>query len=66
MRLSDNTWSTRYNIPKLDRYSDNSNDWTLIRLNFTVEIYGININFDQIGTPHADWCFSNITRIHSV
>ena len=24
--LEDNTWSTRYNIPKNDRYSDTSTD----------------------------------------
>ena len=24
----DSTWSTRYNIPKNDRYSDTSTDWT--------------------------------------
>ena len=28
--LEDNTWSTRYNIPKNDRYSDSSTDWTKI------------------------------------
>ena len=28
--LEDNTWSTRYNIPKNDRYSDTSTDWTLV------------------------------------
>ena len=27
--LEDNAWSTRYNIPKNDRYSDTSLDWTL-------------------------------------
>ena len=32
----DNTWSFRYNIPKDDRYSDTSTDWTLVNLNFTV------------------------------
>ena len=26
----DNTWSTRYNIPKNDRYSDSSTDWTFV------------------------------------
>ena len=39
--LGDNTWSTRYNIPKNGRYSDTSTDWTLVNLNFTVENYGI-------------------------
>ena len=33
--LEDNTWSTRYNIPKNDRYSDTSTDWTKLGLNFT-------------------------------
>ena len=33
--LEDNTWSTRYKIPKNDRYSDTSTEWTLLNLNFT-------------------------------
>ena len=64
--LEDNTWSTRYNIPKNDRYSDSSTQWTLINLNFTVENYGIRLVYDQIDTPHADMCFSNTTLTHSV
>ena len=64
--LEDNTWSTRYNIPKNDRYSATSTDWTLVSLNFTVENYGIKLIFDQIDTGHADMCFSNITVTHSV
>ena len=64
--LGDNTWSTRYNIPKNDRYSDSSTQWTLVNLNFTIENYGIRLIYDQIDTPHADMCFSNITIIHSV
>ena len=64
--LEDNTWSTRYNIPKNDRYSDSSTQWTLINLNFTIENDGIKLIYDQIDTPHADMCFSNITITHSV
>ena len=64
--LEDNTWSTRYNIPKNDRYSISSTQWTLVNLNFTIENYGIRIIYDQIDTPHADMCFSNITITHSV
>ena len=30
--LEDNTWSTRYNIPKNDRTSDTSTEWTLVNL----------------------------------
>ena len=41
----DNTWSTRYNIPKNDRYSETSTDWTLVSLIFTVEKCGIELFF---------------------
>ena len=64
--LDDNTWSTRYNIPKNHRYSDSSTDWILVNLNFTVENYGIKLIYDQTDTAHADMCFSNITITHSV
>ena len=64
--LEDNTWSTRYNIPKNDRYSNNSTDWTLLNLNFSIENYGVKLIYDQIDTSHADMCFSNITITHSV
>ena len=64
--LLDNSWSTRYNIAKNDRYSDSSTDWTLVSLNFTVQNYGIRLVYDQIDTPHADMCLSNITITHSV
>ena len=64
--LEDNTWSTRYNIPKNDLYSDTSTDWTLVSLIFTVENYGIKLIYDRIDTAHADMSFSNITKTHSV
>ena len=64
--LEGNTWSTRYNIPKNDRYSNSSTQWTLVNLNFTVEIYGVRLIYYEIDTPHADMCFSNITITHSV
>ena len=35
--LEDNTWSTRYNIPETDRYSNSSTDWALVNLKFTTE-----------------------------
>ena len=41
--LEDNTWSTRYNIPKIDQYSDTSTERTLVNLNFTIENYGIKL-----------------------
>ena len=64
--LEDNTWSTRYNMPKNDRYSDSSTDWTLASLNFTIENYGIKMIYDEIDSPHANMCFGNITISHSV
>ena len=65
--LEDNTWSTHYTFAKNNQYSDNSTDWTLLlNLDFTVENYGIKIFYDQIDTPHANMCFSNKTRTHSV
>ena len=64
--LEDNTWSTRYNIPKNDRYGNSSTQWTLVNLNFFLEKYGIRLIYDQIDTPHADMCFSNITKTHFV
>ena len=64
--LEDNTWSTRYNIPKNDRCSNSSTQWILVNLNFTAENYGNKLIYDQIDTPHADMCFSNITITHSV
>ena len=64
--LEDNTWSTQYTIAENTQYSDNSTDWTLLNLDFIVEIYGIKLICDQIDKPHADMCFSNITITHSV
>ena len=64
--LDDNTRSTRYNIPKNDRYSNSSTDWTLVSLNFTVKNYGVILIYDQIDTAHADMCFNNATITHSV
>ena len=64
--LADNTWSTRYNIPKNDRHNDASTQWTLVSLNFTIQKYGVNLIYDQIDTCRADMCFSNIILTHSV
>ena len=64
--LEDNTWSTRYNIPENYRYNNTSTAWTKISLNFTEENYGSDLIYDQIDTPHADICFTNITITHSL
>ena len=64
--LEGNTWSTRYTIAKNTQYSETSPDWTLLNLDLTVQKYGNKLVYDQIDTPHADMCFSNITITHSV
>ena len=64
--LEDNSWTTHYTVAKNTQYSDTSTEWTLLNLDFTVEKYGIKLNYDQIDTPHADMCFSNIIKTHSV
>ena len=64
--LEDNFWSTSYNIPKNDRYSDSSTQWTKLGLNFTEENYGIKLLFDEIDSAHSDMCFSNIMITRSI
>ena len=64
--LADITWSTRYNIAENDQNRDLSTDWTKLSLNFTEENFGIRLAYDQRDTPHANMCFSNITKTHSV
>ena len=64
--LEDKTWSTQNTIAKNTQYSDNSTDWTILNLDFTVETYGIKLIYDQMDKLRADMCFSNITITHSV
>ena len=64
--LSDNSWSTKYNIDKNTNYSINSTDWELLNLDITQSNYGIRLIYDQIDNAHADMCFSNISITHSV
>ena len=64
--LEDKTWSTRYDTPKSDRNSNTSTDWTLVSSNFSERNYEINLNYDQLDTPHADMCFPNIIISHPV
>ena len=64
--LSDNTWSTGYNLPKNDRYSKSSTQWTLVILKFTIWNYGIRLVDGEIDTTLANTCFSNISVKHSV
>ena len=66
MLLDDITWSARYDIPKNDRHSDTSTDWTLVSLIYTVENCGVKLLYDEIDSLHADMCFSNIIITHFV
>ena len=61
----DNTWSTQYTIAKNSQYNT-STERKLLNLDFTIEVYGIKLIYDQIDTPHADMCFSISTITHSV
>ena len=62
----DNSWSTIYTIMKNTKYSNLSTVWSFLNLYFTTEIYGIKLVYAEIDTPHADLCFSIITKTHSV
>ena len=35
--IEDNTWSTRYNLPKNDLFSNSSTQWTLVNINSTAD-----------------------------
>ena len=52
--LNDNTWSTRYTIRKIDRYSNLSTDWTMVSILFTVLTYGTELIYDEIVIALAD------------
>ena len=64
--LENDIWTTQYTIAKNTQYSDNSTDWSLLNIDFTVENYGIKLVYDQIEGAHADMFFSKITITHSV
>ena len=64
--LKDETWSTWYNIPKKDSYSESSTKWTPVRLNFTLEKFGTKLFNDDVNSANSVLCFSNITITHSV
>ena len=64
--LEDNTTSTQYTIPKNSLDSNSSTDWTMLNLDFTLEIYGVRLLYVEIDSAHAGMCFSNITITHSV
>ena len=60
------TWNTGFNIPKNDRCSDSSTDWTLVSLNSTIKNYGRKLIYDQVDSLLCDIYFSIITITHSV
>ena len=64
--VGDKTSSTRNNIPKNNRYSNSSTQWTMVSVISGMEIHEMKLNKDQIDIPHADMCFSSISITHSV
>ena len=66
LQLSDNTWSTRYEISDFDRFSSSSTQWRLVNSNFNIENYGIKLLQDQVDTTQTDICFSIIMLTNSV
>ena len=56
--VGDNTWSTRFNIPKNDRHSNSPTDWTLVSFNFSIETYGIELVYSQEDIVLVEMCFS--------
>ena len=64
--LENKAWTTQFVINENDQYSNNSTDWKLLNLDFTIENYGIKLVYDRIKSAHADMCFSNISISHSV
>ena len=63
--FGDIIWSTRYNKPKNDYYT-NQSEWKLVNINFTRENCGIKLVYDEITSPNSDMCFSIIAITHSV
>ena len=64
--LEDNSWSTKYNIPKNNQCINGSTQWHSLDMDITQKKYGIKFIYDQIPTAHSDMCFSNITITPSV
>ena len=64
--LENNLWTTQFVINENDQYSNNSSEWKLLNLDFTIENYGIKLVYDRIKSAHADMFFSNIMITHSV
>ena len=64
--IEDNTWSTRYNIAKSDRYSDTPIQWAKLGLNVSEENYCNKIISDEIVSTHSDMCFTNFAITHSI
>ena len=64
--LADNTWSTRYNILKNDRYSNSSTHGTLVSFHLNIKNHGKKLNHNQLFTSHADIRFSNVSTKHAL
>ena len=64
--LEDNSWSTKYNVPKNNHFSRGLTQWNLFDMDITQENHGFISVYDQVPSTHSDMCFSNIILTHSV
>ena len=64
--LENGNWENKYTIEKNSQFSNSSTEWTHLSLDFTQEIYGIQLIFDRISSAHADMSLSNISITHTL
>ena len=64
--LENGNWENKYTIEKNSQFSKSSTEWTHLSLDFTQEIYGIQLIFDRISSAHADMSLSNISITHTL
>ena len=64
--LSYNTWFTRYYLPKNDRYSSPSTQWTLVCSKNETKIFSMEIIDDEVDTAVADVHLDILTITHCV
>ena len=63
--LTDKASGTRFNMSKIDGYTNSSTDWTLVSFDSTAEIYGKELIYDEIVSPVADMFLIFFTITHS-
>ena len=65
--LRNGVWETEYTVTKDTIFSTLSTDWTLFNMNIISQPnYGIKIVYSGKNSAHADMCFSDIKKPHSI